>query len=308
MGLTRRFFLKIASLLSLFSLGKGTLFGEETTENPCDLKNNGEMTAWPEEKIYFWVDGLLVPGVESRASLAILLKHPQTPNEYIDKVVLSDSDSETRLIGARYFSPEDKIAGGGFPPYILFDNLNFEELSPPLALSIQIRTPIGLKRYRYVFPRNIKKSALDRDYLPAQVKEDLRTSHRGGRISGVYEFESSLPIDNFGYHLVKAKLIQIDPNGAFTIQVPFLHGPEEGDHYSRYCLVTDPVGRILGIEQRDWKGPGNAFTISQLSEDHRNNKWLLTRDSVAQIQDCPYVMVFVEDVKEALVRGTIWLK
>ena len=276
-------------------------------EISCDLKESQAPLRWNEQDIYYWVDGLHVQTglISSRGTLAVLLKHRQTEQQYIDKVVLSNARDD--LLAARYFTPDDKMHSGNYLPYLIFDNIDLKS-HLPLSINIQQVSPEGTRRYRYQLPKSdLRRSRLDqgRLYLPGRMAYDLTTSHQG-YVSGLFRFRKSIPFDNFGYHLVKARVMYLAEGGSFSLQVLLPHTDGGPDHYFRYFVATDPVGRILGITERAYNG-SNDGVITTLTEDQRNALGLI-RDDVANINDCPYVMVFTEDIKEGLVQGNVWLR
>lgn len=310
----KKFFLSRRGFLGVFAsfiwlLKNKPLLAQEEAEESCDLKQSQAPLRWNEENIYYWIDGLHIPegNISSRATLAVLLKHQQTTANFVDKVVLADS--QDNLMAARYFSAQDKLIAGGFVPYLIFDNIDMKNSNLPLSLYIQIREGSVIKRYKFAFAKSVlKKSKLNQLYLPREVKSDLLLSHDGGTIASYYRFPTTIPFDHFGYHLVRASVIHIGEDGRFSLQIRFLHQDNDEYHYNRYFIVTDPVGRILGLVKRQYNdGQTNAVVVSQLSETDRN-RFGLTKENVARINDCPYLMVFVDDVKEALVQANIWLR
>lgn len=276
-------------------------------EESCVLTEAQAPLAWPSDNIYYFIDGFhIAQGVTaSRGTLAVLIKHKQEAAAYIDKVVLSDE--QNNLMGARYFKPQDKMDAGGFVPYLIFDQLDLKN-SGSLQLYIQLRRGATIERYRYVFAKNILvRSKLNQIYLPAALVYDIRQSHKG-YISGFYRFASTLKPDHFGYHLVKPYVYQIGADGSFSIQIPFMHKDESDTHYNRYFFATDPVGRLLGIiKRKPTDKEATSVLLNQLSEAQRN-EWGLVREDVARITDCPYIMVFVDDMKECLMQANVWLR
>jgi hypothetical protein len=89
-------------------------------------------------------------------------------------------------------------------------------------------------------------------------------------------------------------------------------GPE---HYMRYFIVADPVGRILGYVKRGYVAPGPGVVVSTdpipvraLTEVERLKEgYVIDSDYVARINDCPYIQIFTEDVFDALAKNTIHL-
>ena len=87
-----------------------------------------------------------------------------------------------------------------------------------------------------------------------------------------------------------------------------MHKDVSPDHFMRYFLVTDPVGRILAIKKRTFQdGLEESCTLSSLTEEERNF-WGVTQDYIPKINDCPFVLIFMEDVQEVLTMGLLWLR
>jgi len=283
---------------------------DETTEEPLNcnqdiVKTETAITCDP-DKCIFWIDGLYVDKsqIRPRANLAFLLKFPQTPEHYIDKVVLADGDKQT--LGVRYFEPHDKISTG-YLPYLIFNNVDLSR-SRRYFLVFQLRDKGETYIYRKTLSTfDLRRTRLDGSEIPAQMRSDLETAHNG-IVSSPLQFRTNLSRKSVRQHMVRAQLVELTNDHNFAIQVGFFHEDESASHYNRYFIVTDPVGRILGITKREFNDENQgAVIVSALTENDRN-RWGLTKDKVAKINDCPYVMVFVDDVKESLSKTTIWLR
>lgn len=275
-------------------------------ENKCDdLKSFESAIVWPEDKISYWVDGFrFEDGIDHRASLAILIKHQQSKTSYIDKIVFTDSEKNT--VSARYFSADDKIASD-YLPYLIFSKLSLR--SDRFHLYLQIREDGFAKKYRYTFSQStLKKSKLSNMDLPADVRFDLQKSHTG-IVSNSYFFRSSLlPDKGLEKHRVDISLLELSSDNQFKIKINFTHADVSPTHFMRYFLVTDPVGRILGLYKRPFgEGPGKSVLVSALTEKERES-WGLTKNKIAKINDCPYVLIFTDDAQEALMKSTLWLR
>lgn len=299
MEIDRREFSKlIAGVGGALSYSK--LLGRDSSK--CgELSAFDDVIAWSSDKIAYWVDGFNYRDTElnNRAYMAILIKHVQNQEEYIDKIVCTNKDKE--IILAQYFAPEDRISSG-YLPYILLSNIDLSQSL--LFLYIQVRSPTQLRRYRYTFS-NLERSKLTGPQLPAELVADMRTAAHAGIVSSPF----FLPDNDSGLsHNVRARLLDVKPSGFFSVGVEFMHGDQDLKHYMRYFIVTDPVGRILGLSKRlGPKGYDKVKLVLSLSEQERNT-WGMTRNMVAKIGDCPYIMVFCDDIAESLSKTTIWLR
>lgn len=320
MKVNRRQYSKILGSLGLGLLGGAKLQErqalaatprEETTPSNCPTNNENIISSETaltvaSDKIAYWINGLYFKSsnLGSRATVAFLLKFPQTEASYIDKVVFADGDKKT--LGVRYFEPGDKISSG-YPPYIIFNNIDLTT-SKKFYLAFQVREGTTTKIYRQTLSEyTLQRSRLDGPQLPASLRHDIGKSHEG-IITTSLQFRSSLARKSVTQHLVKANLLALSNNQDFTLKIDFLHPDTDTDHYMRYFIVTDPVGRLLAAVKREFgDGAAGSIALSSMTEKQRGD-WGLTKEHVAKINDCPYIMVFVDDVKEALAQGIIWLR
>ena len=94
------------------------------------------------------------------------------------------------------------------------------------------------------------------------------------------------------------------------MEIAILHDDIDDSHYSRYFFVTDPVGRLLGVSKRDLdvshSSASKVVTVTSLTKKQQDSLGVNPKN-IANINDCPYVMVFVDDVI-ALAMTTIWLR
>ncbi len=276
--------------------------GPSSSDQACgDLKDYKNAITWSEDKINYWVGGFSykTPGLNSRASLAILLKEPQTNATYIDKVVLTTADSA--IVAASYFSATDKISTG-YLPYLIYNNLSFS--SAKYFLYIQQQASGQIQRYRYTFTQSsLTRSTLNGIQLPAKVRGELNMDPLFGTISSLFSYPEKVDMSK---HIVQAQFVFLSKNNAFSIKIKSMHKDVSINHYMRYFIVTDPVGRILGLHRRN-PGELDDCIISNLTEADRNT-WGLTQDKVGKINDCPYVMIFCDDVQEVIAMTTLWLR
>ena len=271
-----------------------------------DIVSSESSIACDPEKCIFWIDGIYIDKsrLNIRANLTFLLKFNQKEDHFIDKVVLADGDKNT--LGVRYFEPEDKISSG-YPPYLIFQNIDLAKSRRFFLVFRVIESGDSLIYRKTLSSHNMRRSRLDSSELPARIRLDLDKAH-SGIITNLLQFRSRLGPKTVRQHQVRAMLRQITSDNRFIIRVYFFHSDADATHYNRYFLVTDPVGRLLGLSRRSFGDNKRDYVeVTALTENERTT-WGLTRDKVAKINDCPYIMVFADDVGEALCRTIIYLR
>ncbi|NRA43928.1 MAG: hypothetical protein HRU09_03115 [Oligoflexales bacterium] len=314
MKVNRRQFNRLFGALGLgsFSLNSSeqAIANNYGSTDACDTANQKIVDSetaltCPPEKCFLWINGLFYSGTNlSRANLAFLLKFPQLPESYIDKVVFADGDKKT--LAVRYFDSSDKISSG-YPPYIIINNINLDS-HRRFFLVFQLRQGNKTLVYRKTLTGyELKRSRLAGPQLPANLRYEVDKDH-DSFITTPFKFKTNLHRSLVAQHSVKAQILELTKDNRFKIQVSFLHDDVDEGHFMRYFIVTDPVGRILGLYKRRFNdGKSKSVVVGSLTENERNS-WNLVKDHVAKINDCPYIMVFVEDVKEAIAQTVIWLR
>ena len=75
---------------------------------------------WSEDLIRYWFDGFVYRqgGLNRQGYLAILLKHKQTENSFVEKVLLTNE--QNRIIEARYFEGVRQNQRFGLSPILDF--------------------------------------------------------------------------------------------------------------------------------------------------------------------------------------------
>lgn len=165
----------------------------------------------------------------------------------------------------------------------------------------------------------------------------------GGMLSTPYQTYADMPLHN-----VDSRIVSINyETGDFSFLIRKMHGDqvksEEVDgvsvdisnHWMRYFLVLDPVGRVLagrrrkagegelpGDDGKDWhkvsgskdsieEGKGISLTNAELNRfkdtlyagEDENHIFGIGHTNLS-IVDCPYVQVLTEDNKDAMARVT----
>ena len=87
-----------------------------------------------------------------------------------------------------------------------------------------------------------------------------------------------------------------------------MHDDGGADHYMRYFVVMDPVGRLLGFHKRSFgDGMSEFVNVSKLTPAQIAQE-ALEPHQIADIRDCTHVQIYTEDVYDALARSVIRLR
>ena len=132
---------------------------DSSTATTCtEISTFAQNIKWDPDQILYWVDGIYYnsSNLNTRIRLSILLKYPQTTDDFVEKVLLADANQ--LLLQARYFRATDKTQES-YVPFCLFDSLNPD--ADKLYLYIQVRQKNTVKKYRHTFTRdNLQLSKL----------------------------------------------------------------------------------------------------------------------------------------------------
>lgn len=314
MKISRRIFGKLLSVLSIGSanispLGAAECQDDEDDEDLIEFKN--PITA-PKNAVFFWINGIFFGKnyLNKGGNITFFLKVPQNTNHFVEKVVFANELKKT--LAVRYFDAKDKTATG-YPPYIMINRIDLVR-NDKFFLVYRVREGKEKKVYRKTISQTDLQRGDFRDrqnqqQLPAKMRFELQEARHQGIVTSSMNFKSNISTTDVAKHIVKANLLELRDDNNFKIKIPFLHDDIDKDHYMRYFFVTDPVGRLLGLKKRTYT-PGNSekFVIVSAMTEKEKNEWGLTSEKVAKINDCPYVMVFVDDVKEAIAQSIIWFR
>lgn len=269
-------------------------------------------------RLQYWVDGLHLmsseSNVASRANLAVFMNLKQTPISFVESVVLMDS--EKRTLGARYFDVSHKMQSG-YVPYVVFDNIS---LDAKKTYTVIYSVKEGSKSILYTAPIvNPELSRLNSEFLPQSFQSDfdsftnLGTNPTPGLITTPFQYYTQ---NGLATHTARGHVKEISSAGDFRIDIEFMHADSDDNHYMRYFVVMDPVGRILGYTKRLSRAtpasgsiPSGAkyMTINRLSQQQIASL-NLEPHQIADIRDCPYVQIFTEDAFDALARSALRLR
>lgn len=277
---------------------------------------------------YYWLDGpfgtQFGTGFENgldRQKLAILVDVDHNKNSFVEGIYVTDQSR--KIVASQKLFPEQATSKGK-APYVVFDNIRLEQGQSYFIYYVLTEGTVS-KIHRYQLVSNtIEQSRLDYIHFNATTKAkvpqiimddmvDVNTFHRiagrdeGGWITTPYQgIQAVLPS-----HMVRAKLKSLQANGAFSFDIAQMHADVNADHYMRYFLVLDPVGRVLGGLRRTF---GDTVYVNGNFHTVTNN--LIGMDapsgggvpSSLNIADCPYVQVFTEDCRDAICRITYRLR
>ncbi len=308
-----------------------------------DLTSSGSFTPGGGELLY-WIDGPfgkswgkndagVAAAQTTRAKLSLLVDLPHNSAEFLESVIVADSS--LKLVAVQHFTPAD-ASSRGRAPYVIFDSLSFEDNLGYNVYFTMRKANINTV-YRFVLsPDKIRQSRMDYTHLgadakakiPAKLIRDLTTGQanhqfdasdvdrgRGIFTTAYQHFAPQAP------HTVRARNLQIKPNGDFSVEIAPMHGAvgaAGGDnlgHYQRYFLVLDPVGQILGALKRMPDDVLYAATAEYMTVERgfKGDKTEFLQESLdnmklRNINDCPFVQLICEDVRDACARVTLRLR
>lgn len=292
----------------------------------CDqiLIDNGDFEATQAgAKLQFWIDGILFGGrssLSARANITLFMPLTQTEDSYVESVVLMDAGKKT--LGARFFDPSMKMYDSDYVPYVRFENLELDSTKDYYCV-YTVKTGNDVKLYTATISKPVP-SALKEDFLPQKMKNDFKAFLVGGDnpTPGLFTTQFQYYTKNgLGMHTARGRVQSIGSNGDFTINIDFMHAdypknPKTGayDHFMRYFIVMDPVGRILGVRKRESpedndKGvvKGKYTAVSKVDEATKT-LFAIDPQQIADIRDCPYIQFFTEDSYDALARNMIRMR
>ncbi len=304
----RKFLTRAGQFFSMLSLLKASELDAQDTCATQDITHTESPTGIPDAQVFSWVHAANDFGV---STLALYLHLPQSTKRYVEQVVLSDEGGQ--ILAARYFRPEAQTLKGKLP-YMIFDRM----LLPAISLFIHVRVIEGDSNLVYrsaLTGKQLQRSQFTSKALPQRLLDNFSKPF-ANEISSTFTNAKSLLTSTscqsskgadvcFPEHRVTAAFTKFGAD--FELTVSFQH-PEETNHYMRFFFLCDPVGRLLGLKHREPKeAPLNQVVIKPISTQDMNT-WGILSDSVAQLTDCPYVMLFWEDNKHAFREQIVCLR
>ena len=279
----------------------------------CERINtdNGELTTEQAgATLQFWIDGLHFGDrskLASRANVTLFMDLKQTPNSFVESVVLMDENQQT--LGARYFDSSMKMTSG-HTPYVTFENVTLDH-KKTYYTTYSVRNGNTVKLYNAAI-KNPEISRLNTHWLPEKMRKDFSSFFSGNQVNptpGLITTQWQYYTENgLKDHTARGRIAEISGDGEFKMNIDFMHGDIDANHYMRYFIVMDPVGRLLGFEKRKFGDAGAPYkTVSRLT-DEQIQTWGVDRLQVADIRDCPYIQFYTEDSFDAVARSILRLR
>lgn len=329
---------------------------EAFAQNQCDKTDeivtlpNG--TSPGDTEFFYWIDGHFSKpwgsSLPTRAKMAVHVDLPQKPDRFVESVLLIEKDTR-KIIEERHLRANDKISRD-LAPYVVFDNLVLDQSKDYSVVYTLRANAKEVLVFKYDIPKeNVRESRFDFSHLakgafdkiPSKFIQDMdQAAHRFkagtpedksmgfGNITSVYHHFAGLGDGTSPLHTARGRLESYGSDGKFSVRLQPMHADLSPDHFMRYFLVLDPVGRILGGKKRafdannKWAG-GSAsanlitggFVVMEpgMFDDPRYTSPTVTAEEQAEIKarrigDCPYIMIFTEDINDAIARTTLRLR
>lgn len=281
--------------------------------------DNGEFSATQAgATLQFWIDGLHFPGmstVKSRANITLFMDLHQTAVSHVESVVLMDSAKRT--MGSRFFDSSMKMQDGHVP-YVRFENVELDG-SKTYYCVYTVRSGKTVRLYTAEI-KNPQISRLNTTWLPELMRGDFKifllgnqTNPTPGLITTQFQYYTMNGLTN---HCARGRVKEIQSDGSFKVNIDFMHDDSGPDHFMRYFIVMDPVGRLLGFHKRTGPTDTNGVTkfggadtvdVVPLTADQKD-KFAIPDLQVADIRDCPYIQFYTEDSFDAIARNMIRLR
>jgi hypothetical protein len=310
------------------TMGIGATFvspGELFASGACDRIDTSPSSVPTEQAgatLQYWIDGIHFgprkdmnsprSDLKSRANITLFMNLSQSAASYVESVVFLDQNKNT--VGARYFDSSMKMIDHNYVPYVRFENVDLD-YTATYTVIYSVRTGSNLKLYTSSIVKPTI-STLNTTFLPQTMRSDLQTFLVGnavnptpGLITTPFQFYTANGLD---LHSARGRITKMSGDGSdFVVNIDFMHGDAAADHYMRYFIVMDPVGRILGFHKRKSMNENNqssgSLDVSAISGDTRN-EFNVPDLQIANIADCPYIQIYTEDSYDAIARGMIRLR
>lgn len=285
----------------------------------CDkikIENNKVDFTQAGATLQFWIDGLHMGArtdVKSRANITLFMDLYQTAVSYVESVVITDSDKRT--IGARYFDSSMKMSDGHVP-YVRFENIELDYTKVYKCI-YSVKSGSTTKLYTATIDKP-EVSRLNTTYLPQAMRDDFKTFIVGnktnptpGLITTQFQFYT---LNGLAAHTARGKMKDMASDGSsFNINLEFMHGDGSAQHYMRYFIVMDPVGRLLGFHKRNFGDPNNnggganTWDVGKITPAQKT-QFNIPDLQIANIADCPYIQFYTEDSYDAIARNMIRMR
>ncbi len=324
----RRYLLKLTG-----TMGIGATFVSPTdlfAEGACEKVDTTPPNVKPEQAgatLQFWIDGLHFgprSTLKSRANVTLFMNLKQSTASYVESVVLLDP--QNFVVGARYFDASMKMMDRNFVPYVRFENVELDHAATYTCI-YSVRTGSNLKLYTAKIEKP-QISTLNTTFLPQTMRNDFQTFLVGnianktpGLITTPFQYYTA---NGLSLHCARGRVTDMASDGSsFNVNIDFMHADAGTNHYMRYFIVMDPVGRLLGFVKRAKKDDpyvvdGVAKVVPDANGDLTCNVGRITENQrvdfnvpdlqIGNIADCPYVQFYTEDSYDAIARNMIRLR
>jgi hypothetical protein len=230
------------------------------------------------KEFFYWFDGPMIEGMKTaegavRGRLATFL-NLKLEGYFLETILISDTSRQ--ILDERRFTAASKGTTQK-PPYGIFDNLVLNYGMPYHVYFVLSSTGAEKKVivYRYeIAAEDVRNSRFDYLHLSTQARlripkmflEDMalaghseigKSSNEYGLITTPYQHFAGLPT-----HIVKVRFANFEQNGNFKAYVQPMHGDVNTFHYMRYFIVTDPVGKFLGVKKRAFHQKEKDFSAA----------------------------------------------
>lgn len=284
-------------------------------------------------EFFYWFDGpagapLGVGGLSTHLRLSIHVDFPQDTCKFVESVILTDN---SRKIIAAQRLDESGFISDRRAPYVVFDNLNLDNKKDHHVYYV-VRSGDEVTIFRFVIEaKHVRPSRFDyahlsresRDrILPKFFESDMLDSNHAFAVQGKPDesdvsqglghittpYQAWAPLNA---HSARGRILEIKSDGSFKIEMEPMHGDISADHFMRYFLVLDPVGRVLGGIRREFKNASLAklqvvtrrfYAESGIEENKLEDLKRLS------ILDCPHIQLMTEDRADAIARVGIRLR
>lgn len=318
MTIPRRDWLKLFGLLGLSS---PLLLAQSSLCPSSNIKDFDEPVLLDENNFAYWIDG---PAYLGSGRLAILLRIKQSTEKNQTLVItrISLTTESNEVVEVRYFSTP-QITREGYLPYLIFDRID-TQLGRKYIFTVQVKLEKEEKIYRYVFDeKKLKRSFLSPIFTPPQLFAEWDKLF-ASQITTVFSLPPSFLVQTpcmespspkmtlegcYGEHFPQIRLVQqnlVGQDGKFILELSNLHPYRGKSHGFASALVTDPVGRVMGVYQRKTLGP-STVQITSLTSAQRVQDWKIGPSDAPNINDCPYVLIFASDGLEALTQTVLYI-
>lgn len=302
--------LKATGLLSVGSqfVNPSSLMAMGECEMVSDIPTDVKALA-PGSSLQYWVDGIHFQSstLKSRANISCFLDVKQKIDEFVESVVLTDSSN--KVIGAYYYDASTKMSTEHVP-FVIFENIELDHLQSYRVFYVVKK---GTESLLYLHEiANPARSSMNSHFLPEIIRQDF--------VQFVYEKTPGLLTNPFQFythngintHSAKGHILDIGSDGSIKVDMELMHGDAHKNHYMRYFMILDPVGRIVGYVKRDWnettnkgtaltgsKGKAGSMIVEQLTPAQITQLGL-TESQIGNVNDATFLRFATEDIFDAL--------